>query len=156
MYSRRVPGPQRLFHAIVVLGTALSSCGGRMDRHDDGKDAEGNDGGVADASQRPADAGNTCEGSADEPEDCASPADFFCEYCSPTGRKCHCNVSAPDDPSACEKTQDYHCQSYEPMTGCRCVPGSPASESDCASPAFLLCRVEEPPIGCECITVITR
>lgn len=155
-----MPSPHRLFHAIVVVGAALGGCGGKTDAPEGSRDAgvgsdrdpRGNDRVDAGADAAVA----TCAGPVTAPEQCASPADFFCEFCSPNVRRCRCDPTAPDDPTLCEKTQDYHCESYEPMTGCRCVKGSPATEADCASPAFFSCRVDEPPIGCDCVMVITK
>ncbi len=140
----------QLFHAIVVVGSAMApSCGGKA-VIDGGLGGAGGAGGSSSKTTTGATTGNTNGSTSGFVS--AGPGGV-------TGAGGSTGVStvtggSPHSPSECVKTADFHCQSYKPYTNCQCVPGSPSKKEDCGSAPFQCDGGYDPPIGCECIAII--
>ena len=136
----------RLFHTLVVMGAALSGCGG--------KSAQDGSGGSASAGG---------PSKVVTPSDCAFSADFTCADYTEL-KDCSCDPSAPHSRADCADPFDFQCQglpvapsngeistgSPKLFVGCKCL--APALRpADCSRPeAFFCARVEPDFADCEC------
>lgn len=166
MLSERV---SRLFHGVVVVGTALG-CGGQAgDRKapapadtspaPSDPDLAPNFDPVVPSSTTPA----TFPG-APRPEDCESPLQFGCESFSDYPRcayygvdcelaACRCDASRPTSPEGCQHPQQFQC---EPdlyggqIVGCECNALAPLQAGDCDQPQQYQCYSTGPDTSCVC------
>lgn len=142
----------RLFHGIVVVGSALG-CSGRSTR----------------AGEPESDANSAAHelGAAARPRDCDHPEQFVCQdfelfYLCVTGGtgcnakevdNCRCDPERPVAASSCAAPEQFSCEvsSFDghPL-GCRCDVTAPVDPSDCAAPQQFHCASLEPRMGCAC------
>jgi hypothetical protein len=144
----------RLFHTVVVLGTALgSACGGRSSE----PASTGSNAGSAGV----AGGGSTVT----NPSDCEYIAQFRCESYAPRAH-CVCDPSLAQNAAACggapkllcaqavcvSGPEPTICLSQTPNVDCHCVPDAPAAPSDCpGGPGQFECSAYTPEFqGCDC------
>jgi hypothetical protein len=64
---------------------------------------------------------------------------------------CHCDASAPLEPTDCAATEDFSCAAYDPFwEDCQCVTGAPKSQADCGMEERFGCEGYNPDYGCYC------
>lgn len=169
-------GSLKLFHSVVVMGAALTACGGQSveptvlsdppsgggSGGPSGVGGTGAAGGVSGGSAVGAGAGSggtvivieppvpLCErpggGSAEAP---LGPADCAHPQEFTCAGSCVCSTAAPLEPADCANTVEFHCLDWSLPCGCSCIAGSPTSDDAC--PGRWQCQSYDPPVGCGCI-----
>ncbi len=159
-------GLDRLFHSIVVVGAAIGAAGCpstvTQEGTSSGTGGSGGSGTGSSSSTSTGSAGGSSTGGGGQggssgitqPSDCPSTTQFFCDF-TPNGTVCYCDMDAPLGPEACENTQDFQCEQYQPdYVGCHCDPNAPLVPEDCPPSFFFACAIKMPPIGCQCLVPI--
>jgi hypothetical protein len=149
-----------LLRTLVVCGASLVGlgCGGRAES--DGK-ADGGGSAVAGSGGHAGGSGGAGATTVRCPEQCASPAQFFCDDLS-AGINCRCDADAPPSAEACETKWDFSCKSaaigadcapfitFGPRLSCECSHERLHPE-DCQLTAQFSCAVYYPVAeGCQC------
>ncbi|MEY2932512.1 MAG: hypothetical protein RL033_3261 [Pseudomonadota bacterium] len=163
MLSERV---SRLFHGVVVVGSALG-CGGQAGDDKAPVPSEPTPGADPAPSLAPAIPASTTPAAfpgAPRPEDCESPEQFSCKSfpaypaCAYYGVDCElaacgCDESRPARPDDCEYPQQFQCEP-EPyggyFVGCECNPDAPVQPGECEQPQHFQCFSTSPDTTCVC------
>jgi hypothetical protein len=141
----------RLFHTVVVVGTALgSACGGRSTEPP---------GSTSNAGTAAAGGGGSAVAS---PSDCEYVAQFRCDSYNPATH-CVCDPSLPKNAAACGGAPKFLCAqevcetgelcfSGAPNVDCHCLADAPTTPSDCpGGPGQFECSSYTPEFqGCDC------
>lgn len=162
MLSERV---SRLFHGVVVVGTALG-CGGQAgDRKAPMPSNTSPTPPEPDAAPTPATSTTPATSpGALHPDDCESPEQFTCESftaysaCANYGvdcelAACSCNESRPTRPDDCTHPQQFQCAAALDggyIVGCECNAMAPLQSADCEQPQQFQCYTSTPETSCVC------
>ena len=164
MLSERV---SRLFHGVVVVGTALG-CGGQAgDRKAPVPSDTSPTPPEPDLAPRPAVPASTTPATfpgAPRPDDCESSEQFSCEdftaypACAYYGVDCEqaactCDGSRPTLPDDCQYPQQFQCEvglisGY--VVSCECNAAAPLRPAECDHPQQFQCYVSAPDTSCVC------
>lgn len=89
------------------------------------------------------------------PDQCASPAQYFCGYArAGADFACWCDSSAPKTASDCAHTEQFQCEWYPEPQSCWCDASAPLTAADCGPCTYFYCHSYDPQVGCECMICI--
>jgi hypothetical protein len=144
--------PERLFHVIVVLGTATSTAGGCAAKsHSVPANGGASSGGGAGSSSGGMPA--TPAGGSWSINAAGSLGSGGASLAGGSGAGEPGGEGGAASRTPCEHAQQYLCYSFDDNVECTCDENAPLSEADCPGRVFE-CMSYDPPTGCTC-SIIT-
>lgn len=138
----------RMFHVLVVMGAALGGCTARPI----GGETDG--GSTTGTSTTGDDPGTTTEAPTPVTSSTTSSATSTTSTTSTSTTDDPGTTAAPviDEPLDCPETEQFHCESYDPLLNCICDPNAPVTPEDCDHPQHFRCEGywSGGPYGCFC------